>query len=319
MNVILSNPIDPALDLWGSIALLSTLGFVLGFALNHGSICTVIATREFVLEKRPVRSIALLECSLWATLAYAILEKSPMMHQGWSPLSYLIPAAVLFGIGSYVNGACLFGSVGHFGNGDVEFGFAFLGMYGAFYTESVFGLVPDQPPISASLSIEAVPTALALLAFLAIRLSLSLRSELNFWRLTLSMCAIGSSFTILAVFSPAFTITALFGSVASIPITGALIVASMFGGSLVSARVRKRQFMLRWPTVNTVIRRLFGGILMGWGVLLIPGGNDALLMIGFPMVAWQAALAYSLLVGTIAALTVQFGSTVPARDNASLT
>jgi hypothetical protein len=28
------------------------------------------------------------------------------------------------------------------------------------------------------------------------------------------------------------------------------------------------------------------------GALLIPGGNDTLLMIGFPMAAWQAALAY---------------------------
>ena len=31
---------------------------------------------------------------------------------------------------------------------------------------------------------------------------------------------------------------------------------------------------------------------MGLGALLIPGGNDTLLMIGFPMGAWQAALAY---------------------------
>jgi hypothetical protein len=47
---------------------------------------------------------------------------------------------------------------------------------------------------------------------------------------------------------------------------------------------------------------------MGLSALLIPGGNDTLLMIGFPMGAWQAALAYALLVASLAALIARFGS-----------
>jgi hypothetical protein len=47
---------------------------------------------------------------------------------------------------------------------------------------------------------------------------------------------------------------------------------------------------------------------MGLGALLIPGGNDTLLLIGFPMGAWQAALAYALLVASVAALIAKFGS-----------
>ena len=139
------------METWTGVALLGALGFVLGFALNHGSICTVIATRELVSEKRPARFIALVECAVWAALVYAILETSPMMQQGWSPLGYLVPAAMLFGLGTYVNGACVFGSVGHFGNGEIDFGFAFLGIFAVVYIESLFGLLPDQPPISASL------------------------------------------------------------------------------------------------------------------------------------------------------------------------
>jgi uncharacterized protein len=46
---------DAGMAIWASMALLAVLGFVLGFALNHGSICTVIATTELVAEKRPVR------------------------------------------------------------------------------------------------------------------------------------------------------------------------------------------------------------------------------------------------------------------------
>ena len=59
----------------------------------------------------------------------------------------------------------------------------------------------------------------------------------------------------------------------------------------------------------TIARRSLGGILMGLGALLVPGGNDTLLMIGFPMGAWQAALAYLLFVATLAALVARFGST----------
>jgi hypothetical protein len=292
---------------WAGMALLGVLGFVLGFALNHGSICTVIATWELVAEKRPARFIALVECAVWAALVYAILETSPTMEPGWSPLPYLVPGAVLLGIGTYVNGACVFGSVGHFGNGDIDFGFTFLGIFALVYIESLLGF-PDQPPISASLPLGPVLLAIALLAILALRLGVSRRSESNFRRLTLAMGTIGITFTILTVLAPRFSITTSLGSIVAIPVAGAVTSVCMFGGSLVSARLRKSRFVLKWPTIGNIVRRTLGGILMGSGALLIPGGNDTLLMIGFPMGAWQAALGYLLFVASLAALIARFGS-----------
>ena len=224
-----------------------------------------------------------------------------------APLVYLVPRH-LFGLGTYVNGACVFGSVGHFGNGDIDFGFAFLGIFAVLYARSLLGLLPDQPSISASLPLGPALLALALLALLALRLGVSFRSESNFRRLTLSMGAIGITFTVLAVFAPGFSITASVGSIVSIPVAGAVISVCMFGGSLLSARFAKRRFRLKWPTLKAIARRMLGGILMGLGSLIIPGGNDTLLMIGFPMGAWQAALAYLLFVATIAVLIVKFGS-----------
>jgi hypothetical protein len=50
------------------------------------------------------------------------------------------------------------------------------------------------------------------------------------------------------------------------------------------------------------------GIGQGLGALLIPGGNDTLLLIGLPMGAWQAALAYALLVASLTVLIAKFGS-----------
>jgi len=312
VNEFLANIIESGLATsmkpWAGIALLGAVGFVLGFAINHGSICTVIATRELISEKRPARSIALIECAVWAGLVYAILETSPTMQPGWSSLGYLVLAAILFGIGTYVNAACVFGSVGHFGNGEIDFGFAFLGILAVFYIEFLLGVLPDQPPASASLQLGPLLLGLALSAILVLRLVISFRSESNILRLTLSICTLGITYTILAVQAPGFSITASVGSIVSVPVVATVISVCMFGGSLVSSRFLRRRFMLKWPTIRTVGRRLFGGMLMGLGALLIPGGNDTLLMIGFPMGAWQAALAYALFVATLAILIAKFGT-----------
>lgn len=294
--------------IWASMALIAALGFVLGFAMNRGSICTVIATKELVCEKRPARFIALFECAVWAALVYAILEMPPMMHEGWSKLGYLVPAAILLGIGSYVNGACVFGSVGHIGNGEIEFAFTFLGIYAVLYIESWFDLLSDSPPISAPPSLEAALLAPALLAIMAVRFGVSRRSESNFRRLTMAMGSVGIISTVLSVLAPGFSIATSVGPIASVPVAGAVISVCMFGGSLVSARLRKHGFMLKRPTLKTVIKRTLAGILMGLGALLIPGGNDTLLLIGLPAGAWQAALAYLLFVATLAALIVNIGS-----------
>jgi hypothetical protein len=300
-------PVAASLEIWASLTLIAALGFVLGFAMNRGSICTVIATKELVSEKRPARFIALIECAVWAALVYALLDTAPMMNKGWSPLGYLVPAAILLGIGNYVNGACVFGSVGHIGNGEIEFAFTFLGIYAVLYIESLFDLPSGQLPISAP-SFEAALVALALPAIVALRFGVSRKSESNFRRLTLVMAAIGITSTVLAVLAPGFSITASVGPIASLPVAGAMISVCMFGGSLVSARLRKHGFMLKWPTMKAMAKRLLAGTLMGLGAVLIPGGNDTLLLIGLPAGAWQAALAYVLFVATLAALVVKFGS-----------
>jgi toxin CptA len=50
-----------------------------------------------------------------------------------------------------------------------------------------------------------------------------------------------------------------------------------------------------------LLRCLVGGVLMGWGSLLLPGGNDGLILVGMPL-AWPYAwLAFATMCATIAA------------------
>jgi uncharacterized protein len=295
-------------DAWTGIALLGAAGFVLGFALNHGSICTVIATKELIAEKRPARFIALAEAAVWAALIYALLATPPRMEQGWLPLAYLVPAAVLFGVGTYVNSACVFGSVGHFGNGEIDFGFVFFGIGAVFYIEYLLDILPAQPAISASLPAGTGLLAIVLVAIIVFRLTVSRRSQSSAWRLTLSIAALGITYTVLAIVAPGFSITASVGSLITVPVAISVISICMIAGTVISSRVLMGRFMVKWPTIQAIVRRALGGALMGLGALLIPGGNDTLLMIGLPMGAWQALLAYALFVATLAILIAKFGS-----------
>ena len=61
-----------------------------------------------------------------------------------------------------------------------------------------------------------------------------------------------------------------------------VLLFMLFAGALVGGWTAGR-LKLRAPTLETVIRCLGGGVLMGWGSLLIPGGNDELLLVGIPL------------------------------------
>ena len=198
---------EPAgFETWAGFSVISTLSFVLGFAMNYGSICTFIATTELVSERRPARFLALAECAVWAAVGYIMLDTLPTLHAGWSPLLHMVCAAILFGVGVYVNGACIFGSVGHFGNGDLEFGFTFLGILVVLSLDLVLELGPEPMPISAAPPLALGALLMVLPAFLFLRLGVSFKSETNFRRLTLAMGTIGITSATLSEVAPRFSI-----------------------------------------------------------------------------------------------------------------
>ena len=50
-----------------------------------------------------------------------------------------------------------------------------------------------------------------------------------------------------------------------------------------------------------LLRCLVGGGLMGWGSLLLPGGNDGLILVGMPLTWPYAWLAFATMCATVAA------------------
>jgi toxin CptA len=65
----------------------------------------------------------------------------------------------------------------------------------------------------------------------------------------------------------------------------------------------------------SLLRCLIGGVLMGWGSLLIPGGNDGLILVGMPMLWPYAWVAFATMCVTIGSAR-WLASTASRRSNA---
>jgi toxin CptA len=75
------------------------------------------------------------------------------------------------------------------------------------------------------------------------------------------------------------------------------------GAAVLSLRLATRFYVgcISVGSVSLVLRCFAGGVLMGWGSLLIPGGNDGLILVGMPLLWPYAWLAFASMCVAIAA------------------
>jgi hypothetical protein len=77
--------------------------------------------------------------------------------------------------------------------------------------------------------------------------------------------------------------------------------AVLFG--MLASTLQRGSFRIDWKPRLSWLRNIFGGILMGLGCALLPGGNDALILYGIPGLSPHALPAYgALLLGIFVAL-----------------
>ena len=91
---------------------------------------------------------------------------------------------------------------------------------------------------------------------------------------------------------------------ADISVAGWLFVA-LLSGAIFSA-ASSRQFVFSFAG-DTWIRNVAGGLLMGFGAMMVPGGNAALILHDLPSVSLKALLAYLAMVVGIALTLMAMG------------
>jgi hypothetical protein len=285
------------------------LAALMGFAVHRASLCTVRTVAEIFSSRKAYMMATMLKAVLWVMAVslpiLLFLPESAAPNRSYAITVAAIAGGFLFGVGAAINGGCAFSTLGQLANGNLWmlitlFGFC-MGVAGL--SIMVPMIVPGQAltPLLFKAPKLLVITVLALLwLFLCWEIFRLWRSrakgdswiQLFFsrrYRLSTAALLLGFSGGVLYTLHDAWTYTnALKRQVQSLwlpieqPVTiNLLLFLALFGGMLLSAWQRG-SLRLRWRRIQAWPRHLIGGTLMGVGAVLIPGGNDTLMLKSLP-------------------------------------
>lgn len=289
-------------------------GAILGFSAHRAGLCTVKAVAEVMTTRRAYVLISFAKSALWVVaigaVAGAMSSKIGFRHWPASWSTFL--GGLLFGVGAGANGGCTFSTLSRLMDGNVGLLVTVVmwpvGMWMASFVwpglHSAEALRAQAPHFAWWL---AVPITLWSIwemcqIFMRIKRSGSIRDSLLAPAYTLSAGAalIGAANAVLLlVWGPwSFTGTLLcgIGAVAPARCGSSLVIplsvlASALFGMLVSS-AQRGDFRLQRPRLIEALRHAIGGLFMGFGAMLIPGGNDGLILFGMPSFSPHALPAY---------------------------
>lgn len=296
--------------------------FAMGFAIQRGGTCTVAAVDEWLSQHRLRRAAALLEASLWVAGGLVLAR-----WLGWArsvPPDHAahagaVAGGALLGLGAWLNGACVFGTVARLGSGQWAYAITPLGFFvGCLGATTLRPGTPSPLPAPDSALLQAADVAGPLVLLLALlRVGPSLLRLLRpaglqalkqaVWAPHAATIVIGITFVVTLLTAGRWAYTDVLADAADAMRRGdlhlnlpALLLLLLFGGALLGGFTAGL-----WHPTPPSLRRLAacaaGGVLMGCGSLLIPGSNDGLILVGLPLLRPHAALALAAMVAAVAA------------------
>lgn len=304
----------PAWIGWGLFALAFGCAGLMGYAIQRGATCMVAAVGELIEERRATRIIALAEAALWVAGGLSLVAVAGAHIAGL--ISYratllTLAGGALLGLGALINRACVFGAIARLGSGE----WAYIATPVGFL---IGCLLVDLSPWANAWHAVGTPIERANWGFvLAISAPLALwrggtviaalrqhRLSDHIWSPHVATAIIGIAFVVmmLAVGSWAYT-DALAQLARGMSMDSVERIALFFGllGGAVLGGWTAGMLQARRPGVGVTLRCLVGGMLMGVGSLLIPGGNDGLILVGLPLLQEYALIALLAMAATIAA------------------
>lgn len=287
---------------------------LMGYAIQRGATCTVAAVAEWVDERRLRRLRALAEAALWVggglLLARQLHALPAMPAAGYASSGWTVAGGALLGLGAWLGRACVFGAIARLGSGEWAYALTPLGYYlGCLSVGPLFGR-PPLSPLQETSPVLRAPAWLAVVfvAFVAWRVAGVLRTaegwRARLWQPHEATLVIAASFLAMLLTVGAWAYTDVLAELAhgmqmSLLARVLLLLALLGGaawGGLTAGRWRNTP-----PQPAQLLRCAAGGLLMGWGSLLIPGGNDGLILVGMPLLWPYAWLAFGTMCVTIAA------------------
>ena len=246
------------------------------------------------------------------------------MPAGYAVSAWTVFGGALLGLGAWVNKACVFGAVARLGSGEWAYAATPVGFYaGCLSVMPVFSR-PVAKPLSEGSPLFQVSTLFA--AIFLIFVLWRLRPSLGAWRRPdrsgwlrqkiwaphAATVVIGVSFVITLLLAGRWAYTDVLADLARAMegesvnlLLPMLLLTALYVGALIGGLSAGRWQSVRVSALQ-VLRCFAGGVVMGWGSLLIPGSNDGLILIGIPLLRPYAWLAFaSMFVAIAAAMLVQ--------------
>lgn len=306
------------------------LAGLLGFAAHRTSVCTVRAVAEVLSTARFSYFASFAKSALWTLVVVMpflwVVPEQAGSIEGYAPTWLSVVGGFVFGVGAAINRGCAFSTLARLVDGDLRMLITFVGFaLGALLSIVAMNASYLSRPVPATPLIHhllpyAGALSLVLLGwgakeFHRIWSSRPLRSSalrlmlLPQYRLSTSAMLMGLANGALYFShgSWAYTgilhqgIEGLVTSVIASPIVRAALFLAVLSGMAVSTWQRGG-LKLRWRPQAAWSLNAIGGLGMGAGAALIPGGNDSLVLFSIPMLATHAVPAYAAMLIGIGAM-----------------
>jgi uncharacterized membrane protein YedE/YeeE len=304
------------------------LAALLGFAAHRASVCTVRAVAEVLSSRTAFMFGSVAKTVLWVsavTIPILWLVPSTTPVPGWQFSASAIAGGFVFGIGAAINGACAYSTMARLVDGEGGMLMTIAGFaIGVFLFVNLLGSgwvvrpTPTPTMVASALSWLLIIAALVLIwgIYELVRLwrsrpagtTLSTLVCARQYRLSTAALLMGvASAALVLMYGPlGYTSTfeqlieAGFGTRPWPTAVRWLLLIAVLLGMLLST-LERGSFRIDFRPRTMWIRNLLGGVLMGLGVALIPGGNDALVLYAIPSLSPHALPAYLAMAAGIAA------------------
>jgi hypothetical protein len=274
--------------LWASILLC----LVAGSAIDTSNICLVRAASNLSTGK-PAVAIGILLVTATASVIFYLNTQLGLHYRtlSWSlPTLTTLAGALIFALGSLLNGACAVGTIGRLARGDIGHLATFAGALAVVWLLPRMPVVQQAPPQSLT---SGATWLLFVLAFTAVMIGLG-RRHLQGVRLG-SYIILGVVAAVVTDWQGNWTWLNLLQQVqAGVPVqyTAVACIAAVLTGAALTAVFRGRFRLIR-PNPRAMLLEAAGGGLMVAGAILIPGANDALSVHGVPSGNPNALVGYT--------------------------